>query len=211
MVESLHASKPPIVIGIVGGIASGKSHVSGLFESLGAICVHADQLGHQVLEQPEVITALRRLFGDSVVNAAAELDREQIGRLVFGDTPESRKRRQALEQVVHPRIRQLVEQRIATIKQLPVPPKAILLDAPLLIEAGWANSCDWILFIDSPEELRRERALARGWTSEHFADREASQMKISEKRAWATHLIHNGTNDDVPKQVQELWKSLCGV
>lgn len=208
MADPQATDSAPKIIGVVGGIASGKSYVSGLFAALGAVCVDADRIGHQVLTLPEIIDELSHIFGDTVLGPEGQLDRRQIGKLVFGSDPQSSQRLKALEQIVHPKIRQLVEHQVTIARQRVPPPKAILIDAPLLLEAGWGDLCDWILFVDSPAEHRRKRAMERGWTAEHFAERENSQMAISEKRARATHLILNGNNDDVPQQVLALWHQL---
>ncbi len=179
-------------------------------ESHGALRIDADRLGHEVLRQEEVRSRLHGLWGDRILNAQGEIDREQVGKLVFGDAPEATMRRRQLESIVHPRIRALAQARIAAVRAMPEPVLAIVIDAPLLLEAGWESFCDLIVFVESPMEDRLARALARGWTAEHFADREASQLAIDEKRKRATHIVHNSQssseNGNVASQVKQIWQ-----
>lgn len=180
--------KPPI-IGITGGIASGKSFVASGLESLGCVSVNADQLGHDVLHVPEVIQRLRQTFGPSILAAEGTIDRKRLAAVVFGDNDEALANRRKLERIVHPEIRKLAEQKIEQLRSSPTPPRAIIVDAPLLVEAGWVNLCDYILFIDTPDEVRMQRALGRGWTRQQWQDREAAQASMEQKRRAATHFI----------------------
>jgi dephospho-CoA kinase len=178
------------VIGIVGGVASGKSEVTRYLHSKGAQIIVADSIGHEVLKRPEVASQLAAIFGNSILNEVGHIERSRLARLVFGLTPAAVENRKRLEAIVHPRIRQLIHERLATIRAAGHG-RWIVLDIPLLLESQWGSMCDRILFVDTPEELRRNRALERGWTSEQFRDREASQMSIAEKRMKATDWISN--------------------
>ena len=198
----------PVVIGLVGGIASGKSFVGRLLENLGAQRIDADLLGHEVLILKEVRERLVQIWGPNILNDQGEVDRAKIGRLVFGNSFNSVAQRKQLEAIVHPRIRSLAFERISAIRSWPEVPLAIVLDAPLLIEAGWEPMCDFILFIDSPREERIHRATARGWTESHFADREASQIPLDEKRSRATHFLDNSQHATIAQQVNHFWKEL---
>jgi len=198
----------PVVVGLVGGVASGKSYVGQLLETHGALRIDADQIGHEVLQSAEVRKRLTDLWGQNVLNASGEIDRAQVGKLVFGDSAEATVQRRQLEAIVHPRIRSLAQERIAAARALPEPPLAIVIDAPLLLEAGWEPLCDLILFIDTPLDERLVRATARGWTADHFADREASQLPLDEKRKRATHILDNSQLANVAQQVIHLWQQL---
>lgn len=198
----------PVVIGLVGGIASGKSYVGCLLENLGAQRIDADRLGHEVLLVKEVRDRLTQIWGPNILNEAGEIDRAKVGKLVFGDSFNAAAQRKQLEAIVLPRIRSLAFERVAAVRALPVVPLAIVIDAPLLIEAGWEPMCDFILFIDSPHEERLERATARGWTESHFAAREASQMSLDEKRSRATHIFDNSRQANIAQQVKRFWSEL---
>lgn len=193
MTKSVSQNKV-FVIGLVGGIASGKSNVAAMFGSLGAAVIDADQLGHDVLLQPEVAKKLAERFGDFVLDEAGNIDRNALAKLVFGDNAESARRLKQLEEVLHPLIfAEATCQLKRWLVQLPSP-TAIIIDAPLLLEAGWASLCDLVLFVDTPDPIRLQRAKQRGWTSEHFAFREQHQMSLDSKRRAATHII-DGTAD----------------
>lgn len=198
----------PVVIGLVGGVASGKSYAGGLFETHGALRIDADRIGHEVLQSAEVRQRLTSLWGSAVLNASGEIDRAQVGKLVFGDSADAVVQRRQLEAIVHPRIRKVAQDRIAAVRALPEPPLAIVIDAPLLLEAGWEPMCDLILFVEAPLEDRLARAATRGWTAAHFADREASQLSLDEKRKRATHILDNSQSANVALQVKHLWQQL---
>ncbi len=198
----------PVVIGLVGGVASGKSYVGSLLEGYGAKRIDADRLGHEVLLLKEVRERLAQIWGPGILTEQGEVDRAKISKLVFGSSFNAAAQRKQLEAIVHPRIRSLALERIAEIRSLPETPLAIVLDAPLLIEAGWEPMCDFILFIECPREERVQRALARGWTESHFTERENSQIPLDEKRKHATHFVHNGQDENIQLEVRHFWNDL---
>ncbi len=198
----------PVIIGLVGGVASGKSYVAELLENLGALRIDADRLGHEVLLMKEVREHLVRIWGPSILTDRGEVDRSQVSKLVFGNSMHAVACRRQLEAIVHPRIRSLALDRIAAVRALSEVPLAIVIDAPLLIEAGWESLCDFILFVDSPLEDRVQRATARGWTEAHFADRENSQISLDEKRRCATHFLDNRRQATMAEQVNHFWMEL---
>jgi dephospho-CoA kinase len=201
----------PIVIGIVGGVASGKSTLTRLFEKKGARIVSADQIGHDVLCQPDVIEQLRTLFGDCILcdtnletSVNPSIDRKKLALLVFGKTDEKNRSRHQLESVVHPRIRQIAKDQLTQWKDTPGI-AWIVLDAPLLIEGGWVPYCDRMIFVDTPEKLRREWALARGWTEDEWKERESAQRSLEEKRSLASEVIVNsGSLAELEEQLDQL-------
>lgn len=203
----------PVLIGLVGGIASGKSHVASLFEQLGAQLINADRLAHSVLRLPDVQAQLIALLGTSIRSSDGELDRSQIAKLVFGDSEDSAERLRSLNKIVHPRVRELAEKQIETARQLDFPPVAMILDAPLLLEAGWESICDLIVFVDAERQVRLARAKERGWTEQQFAAREATQMPVEEKLQRATHVLKNNgqTSDKLDERVKLLWDELSAA
>ncbi len=196
------------VLGIVGGIASGKSLVSQEFARLGAEVIDADRLGHEVLREPEVIAAAQKRWGSRVLAADGQLDRRQIAQIVFAKTAEGITERQFLEQLTHPRIAAKMREQIshfATQGAVDV----LVLDAALLLEAGWNEYCDQLLFIDTPLEIRQARAAARGWSTADLAAREAAQRGLAEKRHLADVVIDNsGSSEKTVTQIQQFWKTL---
>lgn len=192
-------------IGLCGGVASGKTFVAGLFQRLGASILDADRLGHEVLWREDVIAQVIEAFGVQVLGDDGQLDRRKIAAVVFGAGSESQQNLANLEQIVHPPISNLIESRVEQLREQNVP--AVVLDAPVMFKAGWDRFCDRIVFVDASRKLRLERALARGWTEQHFADRESSQTPIEHKRQRATDIVDNhGDSEKTNQQIIELWR-----
>lgn len=197
-----------LVVGIVGGIASGKSLVSATLSRMGAEIIDADRLGHKVLREPATLAAARNRWGDAVFAPDGQLDRQQIAARVFGDSDDAQTERAFLEQLTHPQIAAKAREAIsyfATRGDVDV----VVLDAALLLEAGWYEYCDHILFVDAPREVRLARAQSRGWSEAEFAKREASQMRLEEKRSRADFIIDNsGSAQHTTDQLTAVWRSL---
>lgn len=191
-------SKP--VLGLVGGIGSGKSVVAAAFARRGAYVVTADDLGHQALRQPEVIDAIARRW-PAVVENDGSVNRRRLGSVVFADEKE----RRYLESLVHPWICRRIEEEVARAQQDPAV-RLIVLDAAVMLEAGWEGVCDRLVYIDAPEEERWRRvAAARGWTSEELLARERAQLPLTQKALRADHVLVNaGTLEDLEQQVDSL-------
>lgn len=182
------------VIGVVGGIGSGKSAVAREVASRANVhVIDADRLGHEALLDSDVKRALRRQFGETIFDATGEVDRRSLARCVFGDGESHRTARHALEQIVHPEIARRIATEIAQAEA--AGQEAVLLDAAVLLEAGWRRLCDAVVFIDAPEELRLQRVQQRsGWTLEELQRREASQLGLTEKRGQCDAVIVNATD-----------------
>ncbi|MFN9986229.1 MAG: dephospho-CoA kinase [Pirellula sp.] len=208
--------KRSVVVGILGGVASGKSEVTRRLEARGAHVIHADTIGHEVLRESDIRDRLIQHFGNEILSKeTGEIDRVRVAQLVFGNAPPATENRRVLESIVHPRIRARIAERLESIQQSispNEPPKIVVLDVPLLIESGWNKRCDRILFVDTAEELRLARAIARGWTSNQFRDREAAQLPIEQKRRSATDVIdNNGSIGSLDQQIDKLIMSLTNL
>ena len=202
--------RPPsvTVVGLLGGVASGKSIVAHQFAALGAEIIDGDQLGHIVLGEPDVIELLRQRWGTGVVDGDGRLDRREIARRVFSEPAELA----YLEQVTHPRIRRLIQKRIEAIREqcrrLQCS-QVVVLDAAVMLKAGWDVFCDSILYVDASPDTRKKRAIERGWTNQQFEQREAAQVSIEEKRRRSDIVIDNeGGLEQTYEQVLKAWKSL---
>jgi dephospho-CoA kinase len=197
-------------IGVVGGVASGKSLVSKMLVELGAAVLDADRTGHDVLaDDPEVREAIRQRWGDAILTPHGDVDRSAVAKRVFAKNETAVADRKFLEALLHPRIgarlKALRDQFAAEGKP------AVVLDAPLLLEAGWESLCDFILFLDVPSENRLGRAKKRGWSAVEFADREAAQWHVDEKCRHATHILPNfGTEADLRIAVRNFWTENIG-
>jgi dephospho-CoA kinase len=198
-----------LTIGLVGGVASGKSAVSAALARRGAVVFDADKIGHRVLDEPDTRDELVDRWGTSILDAAGRISRDAVAERVFGNSPEAAAERQFLEQTLHPRIRQRILSDIAALPDQGTP--AVVIDAPLLLESGWDNACNAVVMVEAPVAIRRQRALARGWTPAEFTRREAAQLPIEEKRARATHTLDNsGSLADLDQQVSGLWAAIVG-
>jgi len=196
-----------LTLGLVGGIASGKSQVASSLHDLGATVLDADRAGHEVLRQPDVIAALKARWGDGILDSSGQVSRREVAKIVFADGKD--KEKEFLEQLTHPRIQMRMQQEIARAQALSPPPRVLVLDAALLFEAGWDKLCDKNLFVDAPRDLRLERAVSRGWSAQQFAAREAAQLPVEDKRARADIVIRNVRTLEALREVVRLtWRDL---
>jgi dephospho-CoA kinase len=197
-----------ILIGILGGVASGKSEVSRRLRSLGAAVLDADRVGHAVLREAEVRQAVQRRWGEAVLDAAGEIDRRKVAEIVFAAAAaESRAELTFLEQLTHPLIGQRLQEQLAELHREGV--RAAVLDAPVMLKAGWDRLCQRIVFVDTPRDVRLARARQRGWTEADFAAREAAQELLETKRSRADVTLDNSlTRQHLYAQVDRFWRSL---
>ncbi|MDZ4656053.1 MAG: dephospho-CoA kinase [Bythopirellula sp.] len=195
-----------LIIGLIGGIASGKSAVTAELAQLGAVVLNADEAAHRVINYPEVKQLLSERWGQEILLPNGEVNRKAVAGRVFSPDQTGTEEREFLENLLHSRIRAEFETELENCKNADVP--AAVIDAPLLLEAGWDEVCDVLLFVDSPREDRQQRAeLLRNWSPTDFAAREAAQMPIEEKRRRATHVIANdGTFTQLREHVQGVWR-----
>ena len=200
------------ILGLLGGVASGKSLVARQLAELGAVVLDADRAGHEALRLPRVEEAARQRWGDAVFGPDGHIDRSRLARIVFAPPPDGPRERKYLEALTHPEIgRRLAAQAEARSHATAIAPPLAVLDAALILEAGWDKLCDCFAFVDVPREVRLARALQRGWTEGDFAAREAAQESLDSKRARADVIIDNsGSAEHTQVQVQRLWQFLVG-
>ncbi len=195
-----------IVVGVVGGVASGKTLVTDHLKSLGAVVLDADRVGHDVLKLPHVIRQIREHWGNAVIGEDGLVDRPQLAQIVFD--PSNVQQLERLEQITHPLIKERLQEQIQQIRAAGRAPM-IVLDAAIMVKTGWYRLCDEIVFVDATTETRLARAAARGWSAEMLARREAAQAPIERKKELSTIQIdNNGTRQATYRQVQLLWDRL---
>ncbi|MEZ6093643.1 MAG: dephospho-CoA kinase [Pirellulaceae bacterium] len=195
-----------LIVGLVGGIASGKSYVAKCFEDLGSATVHADQLGHLVLRDPNVIQQLVQQFGREILDPDGSVSRRRLGHRVFSNQKSgAAKELESLEAITHPEIERLMRQQLVEFRQAGY--DIVMLDAAVLFRAHWESICNRILFVECQQSTRVQRAIERGWTQQEFFDREANQLPIVEKRQHATDFVFNDADarDPVNVQAARLW------
>ena len=195
------------ILGIVGGVASGKTLVSSILEEFGAVVLSGDQIAHQVLREPEIVRAIRERWGDSLLDDAGDVDRSRLATIVFGETEAAPKELEFLESLVHPRV---AEQFRAALDRLQAEAaKIVVIDAALLMETGWQRHCDRLIFVDTPPEKRQKYAVSHSWDAGELARREACQLPLESKRSQADYVIHNsGDLDQLRREICRLWDSL---
>jgi dephospho-CoA kinase len=179
------ANKP--IIGLAGGIGSGKSFIAGLFAEQGCLVLSADEHVREVYRDPAVRETLKGWWGEGVFNSRGELDRRAVARLIFDD-PGERKR---LEALVHPRVAALRDAAMrAAADDTQV--LAFVWDIPLLFEAGLAGACDAVVFVDAPRAERLGRlGRTRGWDDAELTRREKLQRPLDIKRQMSNYMVQN--------------------
>lgn len=190
------------VIGLLGGVASGKSAVAARLAELGGVVLDADVEVGGLLQDPAILARIA-VEVDSAALADGRLDRRVLADAVFNDAA----KRGALEAILHPPV---IEAARRLIDQPPPGASALVIDAPLLLEAGLDSLCDELWFIDTPAETRRRWALERrGWDAGELERREAAQVSLQDKRRRATRILANDASlDDLRRRVDEAWASL---
>ncbi|WP_339733030.1 dephospho-CoA kinase [uncultured Gimesia sp.] len=192
---SCHTFIPTIAL--IGGIGSGKSAVANKVKTLRSVTViDADQIGHEILDFPVIQQKIREQFGTAVFNEQGKIVRSNLAKLVFGDEKQHHEALEKLEAIVHPEIHRRLEQEILLARSQGQV-DAILVDAAVILEAGWKDLCDQIVFIECPFEQRFNRVTQnRGWSSAELTKREKHQLPLSEKRKMANGVIHNDQDLD---------------
>ena len=195
------------IIGLTGGVASGKSSVARLLEELGMPVIDADQLARDaVLPGSPALDSIALLFGRGVLAADGTLDRKRLGALVFADSVKRRR----LEKILHPEIRRLAEEQVA--RAVAEGHRLLVYMAPLLIEAGAADRVDEIWVVTVRPEIQLERLMARDGIDREAAQRIIdSQMPLAEKAGYGRILIDNsGTPQETRQLVAAIWKKETG-
>ncbi len=197
-----------LVIGILGGVASGKSLVTEFLAGKGAAFIDADTIGHGVLADPSTQVEIQNEFGDQVFASSGEVDRAALAAIVFSQTEEGRAALAELESITHPKIGAEVARQIEQLRS-EGNVQVVVLDAPIMVRAGWHALCDRILFVDAPPEQRLERALTRNWTAQQWEDREASQTPLEIKRKLADEVVDNSSSKQhVYDQLEHFWNKI---
>jgi dephospho-CoA kinase len=201
---------PPVfsgkpIIGIAGGIGSGKSFIAQLFANEGCLVLNADDQVRALYVDPAIKETLRTWWGDGVFNSHGDVDRSAIAHIIFADA-EQKKR---LESLLHPKVDQL---RIAAMKAAAADPQvlAFVWDIPLLFEVGLHVRCDAIVFVDAPPAQRLQRVhQTRGWDEIELLRREKLQLPLDNKRRMSNYILENTA--DVGFAQRQVREVLSGI
>jgi len=184
-----HPREQKPVIGLVGGIGAGKSTAAGEFAKLGCAVIDGDAIGRELLATPQVREELRRRWGRRIFQPDGSVDRKALGRIVF----ENPDRLAELNEMMWPLMRRRIERRLARARNDGNVP-AVVLDAAVMLEAGWDELCTHVLFVDAPERVRAERAAQRGWNERTWRRREKSQISLDSKARGCYASIDNSSS-----------------
>jgi dephospho-CoA kinase len=197
--------KKPI-IGIIGGIASGKSTVAAEFGKLGCAVISADAIAHDLLLEESVRDQVCELFGREILEPGGRIDRRKLAQLVFADE----RKLAVLNKVIHPRVLQRTEELIHKYNQC-THTKAIVLDMPLLIEVGWADRCDRLVFVKCDRRRRADRLRQRGLLDERDVEiRENFQISVDKKAELADNTIDNNSDFlTLVRQIQDIFSDIA--
>ena len=173
------------LIGLTGGIAAGKTTVAAHWVSLGGIEIDADKLAREVVEPgTKGLKQIREVFGESVFNSEGSLDRQKLGEIIFSDA----KKRAALEEIVHPLVRQRASELLAELPENSM----VIYTVPLLVEANVSLPFDVIVSVEAPEADRVKRLVSsRGMSSEQALARIKSQASAIERAAAADYILNS--------------------
>jgi dephospho-CoA kinase len=182
-------------------MGSGKSEVAAELAKRGARVISGDRLGHEALRQPEIRCKIMEQWGREILDERGEIDRRKLGHIVFADAVERRK----LEALVFPWIEAGIQREIAKAQADPEV-NLVVVDAAIMIEAGWNKFCNRIVYVDAPRNLRLKRLAAqRGLSAREVEMREAAQLSVTEKADHADDIVDNsGSPEQLVQQLEKL-------
>ena len=198
-----NTSKKPI-IGILGGIASGKSTVAKEFAKLGCKVIDADAIAHELLNNEKIKEKIVALFGREILDLARKIDRKKLAGIAFADADKLLH----LNGILHPFVLERAE---AMIEQYECQNgvKAIVLDIPLLMEVGWDKRCDRLIFVDCNQKIRVERAKKVGFDKNKIKIRENFQISLDNKARLADNTIENNSDfSTLVRQVADIFSDI---
>ena len=190
------------IIGILGGVGSGKSTVADEFAKLGCKVIDADKIAHELLDKKNVQDKIAALFGKNILDSSGKIDRKKLADVVFADADKL----SSLNKIVHPFVLRRAEGLIERYnRQNQV--KAIVLDMPLLVEVGWAKRCDKLIFVGCGRQLRIDRAKKLGIFGENqLKIRENFQISLDKKVDIADNMVDNNSDlSGLAKQVTDIF------
>ena len=181
--EQKRGGRPP-VLGLVGSIGAGKSALARELSKLGCVVLDSDAAAKECLTRPAVRQQLVDWFGNSILNAAGEIDRAAMAAIIFNDFAKKEK----MTSLVYPLLK---ADRTQAVAGAPPGTPAIIIDAPLLYEAGVDAECDGVICVDAPRDQRLARVAARGWTPEELLRREQAQLPLEQKKTRSKWFLMN--------------------
>ena len=193
-----------MIAGLTGGIASGKSTVSNIFRSFGVEIADADIIAKKISEREDVIQEIERIFGKDMLSAEGQIDRVKLKEVVFSD----KNKLVQLNNIIHPK----VMEEFKKIKENTPKNDIIIFDIPLLFEAGMDKMCDTVILVYADRETQIERIKARDGVSRELAEKIIdAQMSLEDKKEKSDiHIENNGTQEELKKKVEDIYRKLKG-
>ena len=192
------------IIGILGGICSGKSTVSAEFARLGCAVIDADKIAKGLLDEPEIQPQILKRFGKDLVSSDGKIDRGKLAEAAFSDQQNI----DELTKIIHPPVLEKTKNMIGAYKK-DDSFAAIILDIPLLAEVGWEKNCDKLVFVDCSPQIRLERAKKRGLGEKELKIRENFQISLDKKRQMSDYIVHNNSDlSELALQVSSIFNSI---
>jgi dephospho-CoA kinase len=196
--------KKPI-IGILGGICSGKSTVATEFAKFGCAVIDADKMAKELLEKSVIQSKIVRLFGKEILDSAGKISRRKLAKIVFSDPSQL----SALTDIIHPPV---LKKTNTFIKKymMDATISAIVLDMPLLAEVGWEKHCDTLIFVVCDPKIRLKRAKTRGMKDENeLKVRENFQISLDKKQQMSDYSIYNNSDlSELAQQIGSIFKCI---
>jgi dephospho-CoA kinase len=192
------------IIGIMGGIGSGKSTVAAEFAKLGCKVIDADKIAHGLLDSKAVKEKIVGLFGKTVLDSSGRIEHKKLAEVVFA----SGDKLASLNKLIHPLVLTRAEELIEQYNQQSQV-KAIVLDMPLLVEVGWDRRCDRLIFVDCEQKTRAERAKKQDFDKNHIKIREKFQISLDNKVSLADNTVENNSDfSALVRQVADIFSDI---
>jgi len=195
-----------VIVGLTGGVASGKSFVAQCFEELGAERIDADLVAHEVLQDGDLIGKIVDRWGADLLDDDGQINRKRLGEIVFAGSDDTDL--DQLESMMHPKIRVRIRNRMDQLKGA-AEVELLVLDIPLLFEGEYDHHCNNVVFVDATRNVRLQRAKLRGWADGELDRRESRQLSIEEKKLRSDVVIDNsGSGESTARQLADFVESL---
>ncbi|MBT9138498.1 dephospho-CoA kinase [candidate division NPL-UPA2 bacterium Unc8] len=196
--------KRTIIVGVTGGIATGKSTIAEMLGRLGAKVIDVDRVAHRFLKRGTI--AWRKVvdeFGDEILNKNLVINRKRLGKIIFTNKDKQKK----LEKIIHPLVIEAVREKIS--RETNQKQVVIVIDAPLLIESGLVSLMDKLIVVNAPGHIQRKRLVKRGLTQVEIKKRIDSQLPLAMKVKLADYIVENNGNLTwARKQVGKIWNEI---